>query len=82
MLSFACLNTPYFCVRNGPSFLPMLQTVHDFSVPKAKYVLLFPRKIFLHLLSMTHPFISERTASLIMSQKIEWLGTDFVLSLY
>lgn len=84
MLSFACLNTANFLAGNGPSFLPMLQTVHCFSVPKAKYVFLFPRKIFLHLLAMTHPFISERTASVIKTQDdlMDWdrFHTKFILT--
>lgn len=84
MLSFACLNTPNFRVGNGLSFLSMLQTVHCFSFPKAKYVFLFPRKIFLHLLAMTHPFISEGTASVIRTQddQMDWdrFHTKFILT--
>lgn len=81
MLSFACLNSPNFLVGNEPSFLPMLQTVHCFSVPKAEYVLVFPRKIFLHLLPMTnHSFLKEQYLSL-KPKMIKWIWTDFILSL-
>lgn len=69
MLYSVCLNTPKFHVLNRLSFWFFTRATHiAFLFPNQKYFSLFPRKIVLYLLAMTHPYSSKRTTSVIKTQ--------------